>query len=213
MYGEKECQAFSINGYNAEDITVYGASKQKNVSNVCESHKCSLLCVQAEKGAKCLCPRGVHAPQYGSCDSSESDDEGHHETAVHSGPLSAGTGTPKSTVALAVCFTIIGLIYSAIFWYRKRQSQGKFNIHMHFQNPLAQTDGGPSGDDGLEVKMRRPSETPTRRIQFDTCPPEKMCPFIPIRSLCKQKTSVEDSDREATSRHEFENDPKERLVL
>lgn len=66
-YASKECREFQLNAYNVENLIVVQESRQKLIENVCDRNNCSLLCVPAEKGAKCLCHGGIFAPEGSTC--------------------------------------------------------------------------------------------------------------------------------------------------
>lgn len=67
LYGDRQCKAFQLNVYNAENLLVVQASRQKTVENVCDRNNCSLLCVPADRGAKCLCHDGVYVGMGSEC--------------------------------------------------------------------------------------------------------------------------------------------------
>jgi hypothetical protein len=58
LFGDFECVEFDVSVFNAEKMIVVQESKQKTEDNICEHHDCTVLCVPATLGAKCLCPSG-----------------------------------------------------------------------------------------------------------------------------------------------------------
>ena len=67
LYGDLECKSFDLNVLNAARVMVVQESQQKQVSNMCDGHKCEIVCVQAELGPKCLCSNGTFT-RSGKCD-------------------------------------------------------------------------------------------------------------------------------------------------
>lgn len=59
VYGKKECRSYTLNAYNAENVVIVQQSRQKPVINVCAENNCSMICVAAERGPKCLCTGGT----------------------------------------------------------------------------------------------------------------------------------------------------------
>lgn len=58
-FGDRECKSFQFNAYNAENLVIVQESRQKEKANNCDGNKCSLICVPAELGPKCICHGGV----------------------------------------------------------------------------------------------------------------------------------------------------------
>lgn len=59
VYGLRECRSFEINAYNAEHIVMVQQSRQKEVQNVCAQNNCSMVCIAADRGPKCMCNGGA----------------------------------------------------------------------------------------------------------------------------------------------------------
>lgn len=57
-YGDRECKSFEFNAYNAENLVITQESRQKEKLNNCIGSNCSLICVPAELGPKCICHGG-----------------------------------------------------------------------------------------------------------------------------------------------------------
>ena len=66
LYGNLVCKPFNLNVYNSERLIMVQKSNQKQVPNVCDNHKCDIVCVQAELGPKCLCSNGTFS-RTGTC--------------------------------------------------------------------------------------------------------------------------------------------------
>lgn len=58
-YGNKKCSSFEFNSYNSENLVVVQQSRQREKPNNCEGTNCSLICVPAELGPKCICHGGM----------------------------------------------------------------------------------------------------------------------------------------------------------
>lgn len=58
-YGDRECKSFEFNSYNAENLVIVQESRQKEKVSNCNGANCSLICVPAELGPKCICHGGV----------------------------------------------------------------------------------------------------------------------------------------------------------
>lgn len=67
LYGDRQCKSFKLNVYNAENLIVVQSSRQKVIDNVCDRNNCSLMCVQADRGAKCLCHGGIYVGMGVAC--------------------------------------------------------------------------------------------------------------------------------------------------
>lgn len=152
LYGEGTCKAFNLNVYNAEDIVVVAPSRQRKVYNVCENNRCSLICVQAELGSKCLCQNGEIVQYDVQCD---------NNSINNIDRVSAVNNVKSSNTNFIVFLIIMALIIIAIFGYMyyRRRTTGNFNINMHFQNPLSmgqQNNNRTDNNETNQVKMCRP---------------------------------------------------------
>lgn len=59
MYGDRKCEPIAMNAYNTENLVIAQESRQKFKENNCIGSNCSLICVPAELGPKCICHGGV----------------------------------------------------------------------------------------------------------------------------------------------------------
>lgn len=159
LYGRKPCRALSLNVYNAEDVVIVAPSRQKAGENSCESNKCSLICVQAKLGAKCLCQDGHYVQPGEKCPEGELPGAGHRYASNMNTEESENDhkSSASHSTTLTVCLTIMILILVALLGYlvyRKRTGRGNFKINLNFHNPLVR----PQGSNGKsQVKSSRPA--------------------------------------------------------
>lgn len=70
IYGERQCSSFHLSVSNPENLVIVQKSRQKAMTNSCSSNDCNLICINADKGYKCLCDggstinAGLQCPQY-----------------------------------------------------------------------------------------------------------------------------------------------------
>lgn len=72
IYGEMQmCSQFKLHAYSTEMFVIGQESKQPRVSNACDQHNCTHLCVQTEVGAFCVCEDGSRIKDGMNCETKE----------------------------------------------------------------------------------------------------------------------------------------------
>lgn len=67
-YDNYECnRPHELNAFNMENLVMVQETKQRPMVNKCSNNKCSMVCVPAERGPKCLCADGVHVEPSVQC--------------------------------------------------------------------------------------------------------------------------------------------------
>lgn len=181
VYGDHKCKTFDIAVYNAENLVVMHAPSQKRVVNVCDGHRCSAICVPAQRGPKCLCHGGTVVDAGTAC-----TDGGKTDRRLYDADRTAGAPTAKTGGGMAAkVFGILGwcvllvAIGGLLYWtYTRTQFRRKFVATVHFQNPRTTTlDTAADGFRGSH-KIGAPEMCRTRRyneIFLNDLSTEEMC--------------------------------------
>ncbi|KAJ6637160.1 putative vitellogenin receptor [Pseudolycoriella hygida] len=151
-YGNRECKSFEFNAYNAENLVIVQQSRQKEKVNNCLGHNCSLICIPAELGPKCICHGGV-TESAGSCKDDMSNGVAVSPRFTSLSNMNSGTSSNHRT--MVTIFSVLGIIIglsllglSALYFHRKVFHLSKtFEVGMHFENPAT------SNIDSAKVKM------------------------------------------------------------
>lgn len=122
LYGDRECKTFELNVYNAKHLIVVQSTRQKIVSNVCADKKCSVICVAADNGPKCICQRGEYETDAQKCNITKPI----IQKTVTEETTSTSNVFVKAVLITLLTFIILGLI--AYVSYKNRVKHGKFNI-------------------------------------------------------------------------------------
>jgi hypothetical protein len=168
LYGNHECKMFDLSVFNANNLVVAQESRQKQISNVCADHKCSLLCVAAETGPKCLCDNGkfvaaeVKCPEVNEVGSTTANLQKQlqiffYPQTIQLGmqlnphslePIDEPTTIGEVFLTFFTCLVAIALVSVVLYVvYKRRLQHGHFNIGMHFHNAQF------SNIDNAQVKM------------------------------------------------------------
>lgn len=153
LYGDFACKLLQLNVHNSNHLLVVQESRQPMITNNCERANCSVVCVPAELGPKCICHEGETVREGDQCPRKPNDD---NETPLVTHPLESlhepSTSPPSDSTASTIWHVLFGLttltlVVGSLAYVYRRRFQHKFNVGMHFHNPELST------IDASEVKM------------------------------------------------------------
>ncbi|XP_039439159.2 putative vitellogenin receptor [Culex pipiens pallens] len=153
LYGDFACKLLQLNVHNSNHLLVVQESRQPMITNNCERANCSVVCVPAELGPKCICYEGETVREGDQCPRKPNDD---NETPLVTHPLESlhepSTSPPSDSTASTIWHVLFGLttltlVVGSLAYVYRRRFQHKFNVGMHFHNPELST------IDASEVKM------------------------------------------------------------
>lgn len=67
LYGSKKCRAYELHLFNGENVEIVQNVKQKVIPNECDDSNCSVTCIPAGTGPKCLCYSGSQTQPNTEC--------------------------------------------------------------------------------------------------------------------------------------------------
>lgn len=67
LYGTKKCRAYELFTFNGENVEIVQSIKQKMITNECDNSNCSVTCVPAGTGPKCVCYGGSQTQPKTEC--------------------------------------------------------------------------------------------------------------------------------------------------
>lgn len=152
LYGDFSCKLLQLNVHNSNQLLVVQESRQPMPNpNSCARANCSVVCVPAESGPKCICHDGQHVREGDQCPL-PSDEPSDLQLALHEpGTSDSSSSSPSSSSSTTwhVLFglTTLTLVVGSLLYVYRRRFQHKFAVGMHFHNPELST------IDSSEVKM------------------------------------------------------------
>lgn len=140
-YGSRECKSFELNAYNANNLLMVQQSRQKIIANTCAGNNCSLVCVPAERGPKCLCNGGIHVDPGVKCEGSSTNEVGilHYSESSTAEVRQSNAGLIVGIISGLVCCSL--LVMAIYLAYKKKLIHRKFIASVHFENPSNNPDG------------------------------------------------------------------------
>ncbi|XP_055587745.1 putative vitellogenin receptor [Uranotaenia lowii] len=159
LFGDYECKLLELNAHNSNQMLIVQESRQPMVKNVCDPQiiNCDLVCVQTERGGKCICHNGQHVREGDRCPAVADSDrsinpmiephDSNRQTLPQPGHSQDSESSSSSFWHILLWLIGLGGIVGAAGYAYKRRFHRKFNVGIHFHNPELST------IDAAEVKM------------------------------------------------------------